>query len=103
MLDPYAACYSKRASFSNTVIDGVDLAKADLNRLSALFNDEFVQEFKANPVSVYGHLPDPVKKMIRECCAKDTGPKPTSQAANNTGEPTDLLAPRYSNSAGMSW
>lgn len=105
MLDPFAAVF-KSAAFPGSngmIVDGVDLAKITPEVLSSQFEDDFIQEFMANPVQVYKSLPDPVRSVIRSIAGnkmKQSGPQRSEPpVVSSAGEPMQLLAPTYSSGA----
>lgn len=101
MLDPYAACYKRAAAGApSTASDGTDLSKIGPEKLQALFDQYFVDEFQQNPVATYEALPDPMKKILQGLVDGKTEtasalPQGTTAAAS--GDPMAALDPRYSN------
>jgi hypothetical protein len=75
-----------------TTVDGVDLAQIPQEKLLEAFGPSFVEEFSADPVTVYMSLPDPTKALVRSMTERGAPKDPTPQ-----GDPTQILAPRYSN------
>lgn len=93
LLDPFAACFKMAGYDSNTMmVDGVDLSKVSPERLNEKFGDEFVNEFKQNPIQVYQSSPDPIKSVIRDM-AKTMG---GGGVTVGQGEPSDQLNPLVS-------
>lgn len=107
MLDPFASVY-KHASFTpGASVDGIDLGSISPEMLQqAGMDDDFIQQFMANPEQVYQSLPDPVKRVIQQAAAGSQAPQPApqspdggvgplGQAAANKGDPMTLLNPAF--------
>jgi hypothetical protein len=92
--DPFAACFKlAEVSGSQMAVDGLDLASIKADQLSSQFDQDFINEFMADPVTVYQALPAPVKELIRQIAAN---PAPKGMPAMG-GDPQQELDPRLVN------
>lgn len=106
--DPFASCLklAEGEGESETTVDGVDLAKVDKTVLKAHFDEDFITEFDADPVTIYQSLPEPTKKLLRSLAesgmgTENAGAVPTeTKSVGPGGDPTMRTAPQYANSGG---
>jgi hypothetical protein len=96
LLDPFAACFradfiTKRAA---VIVDGIDLSTVSPESLAGKFEPEFCNQFKQQPVNAYNSLPSSMKSMIRQLSGD---PNAKQEPTGNVGSPTEVLAPRLTN------
>jgi hypothetical protein len=93
--DPFASCLKYSEAQPLTMVEGVDLAKIPPHRLAEQFDPEFLKEFSANPVQVYGSLPDPIKVMVRSLAEEGMKAEEPAVGSPATGNPQDTLNPAF--------